>query len=44
MNQQTIQGKVLTKLLTTKRPHGSETNKRITLWLRDQLPFELKAR
>jgi hypothetical protein len=43
MNQQTIQGKVLTKLLTTKRPHGSETNKRITLWLRDQLPFELKA-
>jgi hypothetical protein len=39
--QNTIQFKVLNKLLSTKRPHGSETNKRITAWLREQLPFEL---
>lgn len=37
----TVQFTVLNKLLSTKRPHGSETNKRITEWLRTQLPFQL---
>lgn len=38
----TIQSRILNKLLSTKRPHGSETNKRITEWLRTQLPYELQ--
>lgn len=37
----TVQYNVLSKLLATKRPHGSETNKRITEWLRTQLPYQL---
>lgn len=37
----TVQFTVLNKLLSTKRPHGSATNKRITEWLRQQLPFAL---
>lgn len=37
-----MQTKILNKLLSTKRPHGSETNKRITEWLRSQLPFDLQ--
>ena len=36
-----MQTKILNKLLSTKRPHTSETNKRITEWLRQQLPFDL---
>ena len=38
-----MQTKILNKLLTTKRPHGSKTNKRITEWLRSQLPYELQV-
>ncbi len=38
MNQQTIHN----KLLSTKRPHGSATNTRITAWLKTQLPFDLQ--
>lgn len=37
----TVQFTVLNKLLSTKRPHGSKTNERITEWLRTQLPFQL---
>ena len=42
MNSSTILGKVLNKLLSTKRPHGSKTNVKITKWLEQQLPFELQ--
>lgn len=42
MNNTTILGKVLNKLLSTKRPHGSKTNPKITEWLRTQLPYELQ--
>jgi hypothetical protein len=38
----TTQATILNKLLSTKRPHTSETNKRITAWLRMQLPFDLQ--
>lgn len=42
MNQHTILGTVLNKLLSTKRPHTSVTNTKITAWLRKQLPFALQ--
>jgi len=43
MNQHTILGSVLNKLLSTKRPHTSVTNAKITAWIQSMLPFDLQA-
>lgn len=42
MNTTTILGSVLNKLLTTKRPHTSVTNAKITAWMVKQLPYQLQ--
>lgn len=41
MRATNILGKILNTALSTKRPHGSQTNVKFTAWLREQLPLDL---